>query len=178
MQQPQFQLEAAKAHLVHINPRTEKHGEQDVPAADLKFQMTESNGILAMFHPTLRSHLYEKEDANEQLEGVEALTRLRFGSLITRIRIGYALKGADVVIGFGLGGGFGYQSRYRGRGWLQPGLAGRRLRGADVPRQGATHGRPDQAAVRGAGRRGGYHCDAGHRQARLAGPAHGRGVGR
>lgn len=104
MQQPQFQLEAAKAHLVHINPRTEKHGEQDVPAADLKFQMTESNGMLAMFHPTLRHHLYEQEDANEQLEGVEALTRLRFGGLITRIRIGHALKGADVVIGFGLGG--------------------------------------------------------------------------
>lgn len=102
--QPKFELEAAKAHLVHINPRTEKHGEQDKPAADLKFHLTESNGILSMFHPTLRAHLYEKDDSNEQLEGVEALTRLRFGSLITRIRIGHALKGADVVIGFGLGG--------------------------------------------------------------------------
>ncbi|WP_258304812.1 hypothetical protein, partial [Escherichia coli] len=38
------------------------------------------------------------------LEGVEALTVRRFGNLIERLRLDFSLKGADVVIGFGLGG--------------------------------------------------------------------------
>lgn len=99
-----FQLEQAKATLAHINPRTEKHGEQDVPAADLKVQMTEGNGILTMFHGSLRSTLYKVDESEGQLEGVEALTVRRFGSLIERLRFDHSLKGADVVIGFGTGG--------------------------------------------------------------------------
>lgn len=97
-----FALEKTRAKLTQINPRTEKHGDQDVPAADLKIQMTDGNGILSHFHPTLRSFLYEKEDG--QLEGVEALTQRRFGSLIERLRLDHKIIGAEVVIGFGLGG--------------------------------------------------------------------------
>lgn len=99
-----FQLEAVTGKLVHINPRTEKHGDQEVPAADLKVQVIESNGMLSMFHPTLRSMLYEKDEQNEQLEGVESLTKRRYGSLIERLRLDHKLTGAEVVIGFGLGG--------------------------------------------------------------------------
>lgn len=98
-----FQLEAAKAKLVHINPRIEKHGDQDVSAADLKIQMTEGNGILSMFHPTLRSMLYEIDNSEGQIEGTESLTKRRFGGLIERLRLDHSLKGADVIIGFGLG---------------------------------------------------------------------------
>lgn len=99
-----FQLEAVTGKLVHINPRTEKHGDQEVPAADLKVQVIESNGMLSMFHPTLRSMLYEKDEQNEQLEGVESLTKRRYGSLIERLRLDHKLTGAEVIIGFGLGG--------------------------------------------------------------------------
>lgn len=98
-----FELEAVKAKLVHINPRIEKHGDQDVSAADVKIQLTEGNGILAMFHPTLRSMLYEADASDQQLQGVESLTKRRYGGLIERLRLDYSLKGADVVIGFGLG---------------------------------------------------------------------------
>lgn len=98
-----FQLEATKAKLVHINPRIEKHGDQDVSAADLKIQLTEGNGILSMFHPTLRSFLYETDTSEGQLEGVESLTKRRFGNLLERLRLGHVLKGADVVVAFGLG---------------------------------------------------------------------------
>lgn len=97
-----FQVEAVKAKLVHINPRTEKHGDQDVPAADIKIQQQDGNGILSLFHPTLRSFLYEKEDG--ELEGVESLTRRRFGGLIERLRLDHKVVGAEVKIGFGLGG--------------------------------------------------------------------------
>lgn len=101
---PQFELEQSKVTLVHLNPRTEKHGDADVPACDLKIQLHDTNGMLAMFHPTLRSHLYESDSSDQSvIEGVEGLTRRRFGSLIERVRLSTSLKGADVVIGFGLG---------------------------------------------------------------------------
>ena len=34
MQPNQFQLEAQRATLVHLNPRAEKHGDENEPAAD------------------------------------------------------------------------------------------------------------------------------------------------
>lgn len=101
----QFQLEEQTAVLLHINPRPEKHGEENVPAADLKIEVTTGNEILSMFHPTLRSFLYKTDESEIQLEGVDpSLTQLRFGTLIERLRLDRSLKGADVNIGFGLGG--------------------------------------------------------------------------
>lgn len=103
--QPQFSLEQQTAILVHINPRAEKHGEENEPAADLKVQVTESNEHLSLFHPSLRSFLYKEDDSDGQLDGVEpSLTKLRFGTLLERLKFDKSLKGADVVIGFGIGG--------------------------------------------------------------------------
>lgn len=98
-----FELETTRARLVHINPRTEKHGDQDVPAADVRIQVIQGNGILALFAPTLRNSLYETDTSDGQLEGVEALTKLRYPGLIERLRLNTKLTGAEVVIGFGLG---------------------------------------------------------------------------
>ena len=102
---PQFQLEQQTATLLHINPRPEKHGEENVPAADLKVEVRDGSHLLSMFHPTLRSMLYKADESEGGLDGVEQpLTVLRFGTLIERLRLDLSLKGADVVIGFGLGG--------------------------------------------------------------------------
>lgn len=57
----QFQLEEQTAVLLHINPRPEKHGEDNVPAADLKVELTSGNEILSLFHPSLRSLLYKAD---------------------------------------------------------------------------------------------------------------------
>lgn len=100
-----FELSQQTAILRHINPRTEKHGDEDVPAAYLKIEIIDSNEMLSMFHPTLRSFLYVEQDADEQLEGMEPrLTKLRFGTLLERLTFDKALKGADVTIDFGVGG--------------------------------------------------------------------------
>lgn len=104
MQPNQFQLEKQRATLIHLNPRAEKHGEENEPAADLKISVTDTNSLLAMFHPTLRSMFYKQDESEGQLEGMDALTVRRFGPLIERVRLDFALKGADVTIGFGLGG--------------------------------------------------------------------------
>lgn len=173
---PQFQLEEQTATLVHINPRPEKHGEENVPAADLKISVTDSNHLLSMFHPTLRGMLYKADESEGRLEGVEApLTMLRFGGLIERLRLGFSLKGADVVIGFGLGG-FGYHSRYRGRGFFRCDRQRGRVGRAGVPGEGQAQRRSDQEAVRGHGLRDHDQRDAGDRQARQPGLADGGGV--
>lgn len=100
-----FELEKQTATLLHINPRPEMHGEEKKPAADLKIEIIDSNELLSMFHPTLRSFLYKANESEGGLENVEPkLSVLRFGSLIERIRLDMNLKGANVQIGFGLGG--------------------------------------------------------------------------
>lgn len=94
--------------LVHINVRTEQHGDKPTGAVDLKFRFTGSNGFLAEYHQALRSVFYKAEEHPEQGDipgiDVDALTVRRFGDLIETISIKQPLKGADVVIGFGLGG--------------------------------------------------------------------------
>lgn len=105
-----FSLESQKVTLAHLNVRPENHGDEKVGGADLKIAFTETNGLLAMFHPVLRDALYRKEDSppdqEEIFEGspADALTVRKFGDLIGALRLKHELKGAQVVIGFGLGG--------------------------------------------------------------------------
>lgn len=104
-----FSIHQQTAKLAHLNVRAEKHGDEDVGAADLKITFTDSSGILSEFHPTLRSMMYkapktpaDQEDIFEPAQ--ESLTVRRFGTLIEVLRLKHEVKGATVIIGFGLGG--------------------------------------------------------------------------
>ncbi|MEJ2897549.1 hypothetical protein RVU96_10605 [Bordetella avium] len=105
-----FSLDSQKVTLAHLNVRPENHGDEKVGGADLKIAFTESNGLLAMFHPVLRDALYRKEETPPNQEEIfqgspaDQLTVRKFGDLICPLRLKYELKGASVVIGFGLGG--------------------------------------------------------------------------
>lgn len=103
-----FSITEQTATLAHINVRTEQHGDKPTGAVDLKFHFTGSNGFLAEYHQALRSVFYKAEESPEQagIPGLDpdALTVRRFGDLIETISVKQPLKGADVVIGFGLGG--------------------------------------------------------------------------
>lgn len=44
--------------IAHVKHRLEKHGDEDVPAVDMKLVYRASNDVLAMFSPTLKSSLY------------------------------------------------------------------------------------------------------------------------
>jgi hypothetical protein len=107
-----FELESnTRLHVVNVNPRREKHGEDNVPAVDLKLRMEASNTVLAMFHGALRSALYHRSAAasdNPQasLEGVAPvsdLPNLRFPKL-EPIRWDDELSGYTLRIDHGLGG--------------------------------------------------------------------------
>lgn len=61
-----FEYERQLTRITHINVGTEKHGDQDVNAMDIDMRWTTNNGALAMFSPTLKSSLFEKEDKLQQ----------------------------------------------------------------------------------------------------------------
>lgn len=56
-----FSLTKEKFVLASINTRGEKHGDERVPALDLKFTATLSNSILLKIHPGLRDSLYVQD---------------------------------------------------------------------------------------------------------------------
>lgn len=50
-----FELNQQQAKLNSVNPRAEKHGTENVMAADLGFTVKVANGVLSEFHPKLRT---------------------------------------------------------------------------------------------------------------------------
>lgn len=90
-----FSIIDQTATLNHINVRSEKHGGENVGGADLRISFTESAGILAEFHPSMRCHFYVADEEQGQLEGVEALTKRRFGDLVERVRVAVASPAAQ-----------------------------------------------------------------------------------
>jgi hypothetical protein len=78
-------LERQTAKLVNLNARAEKHGEENIPAADLHFSFDASNDLLSEFDPALKSSLYRKPDANgdqgELLDQPGWLPKLRFPAM-------------------------------------------------------------------------------------------------
>lgn len=70
-----FQLtEFTEARLASVQNRTEKHGDEDVPAVTLSTVITAANTLLDTIDPGLRHALYKAVDGQEQLPGVEPST--------------------------------------------------------------------------------------------------------
>lgn len=104
-----FSIEKQTANFNSWNPRTELHGDERVPAADIKVDMAVSNDILSQFDPTLKSLLYRQphpgeSDLIDQAGDEPDHTRLRFPKIKNSIQWDYELVGATVVIHNGLGG--------------------------------------------------------------------------
>lgn len=108
----QFSLDAmTRVTVGNVNVRSELHGDEHVPAADISFKLTTSNGILSKFDGQLRGMLYEAvKDANTdqaELDGVEAvsdLPKLRSVHLEQPLRLKNEYVGYTLTIDRGLGG--------------------------------------------------------------------------
>lgn len=74
-----FNLDHTLIKLMNVNPRTEKHGQDDVLAVDLKIEWRTSNDVLAKFSPTLKDSLYCKAESpqGELVEEVQHTPNLR-----------------------------------------------------------------------------------------------------
>ncbi|OMG85424.1 hypothetical protein [Achromobacter xylosoxidans] len=99
-----FNLYQQTAKLAQFKPRVERHGDEPAGAADLYINFTDSNSILTELHPRLRHALYKADENDPQGSTVPPEPTQRvFGDLIEELKFKRELKGAAVVIGFGLG---------------------------------------------------------------------------
>lgn len=105
-----FQLNAEPVKLAHINIRTEKHGEEEVQALDVKFERVGANTMLDDIAPGLRTALYREGEAGDQADafngGPDALVALRFPSIEMPLKLDGDYQGyvAEIETGLGLQG--------------------------------------------------------------------------
>lgn len=74
-----FEIHQQPAKLVHLNIRTEQHGEDEVRAVDFKFERVGANTLLDGPVPGLRNALYQQPAAGNQTDAFNGdLTTLQF----------------------------------------------------------------------------------------------------
>lgn len=97
--------------ITSVNVRSEQHGEDHVPAADISIKLTTSNHILSEFDGALRGMLYKSakgETGQGQLEGVEAISDmplLRCTVIEQPLKLNNQYVGYTLTVDRGLGGG-------------------------------------------------------------------------
>lgn len=97
-----FEITSKACRLTHINGRHEKHGDEDVLAADLEFKADFSNDVLAEFAPALRSCLYERDEGGDlDAQGQDRPTKRRFPALAQPLRWDAEIVGATVTMDYG-----------------------------------------------------------------------------
>jgi len=70
-----FKLETfTEAHVAGVTTRTEKHGDDDVPAVSIAVEIETANTLLDCIDPSIRQALYKAVDDQPTLEGVETST--------------------------------------------------------------------------------------------------------
>lgn len=102
-------LQNQTGQFLNLNLRPEKHGDENVPGADLKLSITAPSDILAEFHPSLRSLLFRAPEADEQdlvdqTHEAPSESRLRFGSRLHVIKWDAEIVGASLTVHYGTGG--------------------------------------------------------------------------
>lgn len=100
-----FQALKQKVKIVSINPRAELHGEDRVPAFDIKCAAVCESSALIDFHPELRRVLFTENDEPDLFEqaGHDRLTALRFPRL-GQLKWDLVEAGYEVRVAYGIGG--------------------------------------------------------------------------
>jgi hypothetical protein len=101
-----FELtEYNEAHVATVTNRTEKHGEDDVPAVSLGLSITDANTILDRLDPKLRHALYRAADeAQGELPDVEGSTPVLRCNSIDRVELPTKLEGWTLELDEGIDG--------------------------------------------------------------------------
>ena len=106
-----FDLRNATAHIRSVNLRTEKHGPEEVPCADLKIETKQPNSLLSAFGPQLRDALYWRAPTTDgdqgNLDGVDEISdkpNLRCPELAPTYALKYEGAGYHVAIEQGIDG--------------------------------------------------------------------------
>jgi hypothetical protein len=83
-------LEKQKAKLTSLNLRAEVHGDERVPAADIRFSFDAPNELLSEFDPALKSSFYR----NPPLWRAQWGQKMSEHGLLSGRRVGVADRGA------------------------------------------------------------------------------------
>lgn len=90
-----FELVKERAVLAHLNTRTELHGDEKVPACDLKLELSLHNSMLNKLHPELRDTFYTA--ANQADIEADHKAMLRF-PLMSAFKWDYEIAFAALTI--------------------------------------------------------------------------------
>lgn len=97
-----FRLSRARAKLTHLNIRAEKHGNEPVTCADVKFEANLPSTALDMFSPFLRPALYYKSaDPADLADAAHDAPNLRLQDLDV-LSWKRKIVGAAVLVHYGL----------------------------------------------------------------------------
>lgn len=92
-------LEFIEAKLATLTPRSEKHGDDDVPAVSLGLELTVPNTLLDSIDPKLRPTLYApKPDETPELPGVEPSTPILRCNSIDRVKLTSKCEGWTLTV--------------------------------------------------------------------------------
>lgn len=92
-------LDKAKAFLQSLNLRVEKHGEANVPAADLDLSIPRSADVLAEFAPTLKAFIFDENGPRDLAEGIP----IRDKHFRYPLHRDEEMTGATVRVAYGVG---------------------------------------------------------------------------
>lgn len=92
-----FTLNRDRVTFAHINVRGEMHGEETVPAIDLKFTMDTANNLLSKLDPDLRAALYRADDNRDLVSG-DHMPALRFPMLGPVFPYALELKRVKLIV--------------------------------------------------------------------------------
>jgi hypothetical protein len=96
-----FTLPKVAATLASVTNRTERHGEEDVPAVSLGLIIEGPNTLLDSLSPTLRTTLYEADDSND-IPGIDKVTSKLRTDGIEYVAGSGVLEGWTVVVDHGI----------------------------------------------------------------------------
>lgn len=96
------QLTPRDALMTSFTGRTEKHGEEWIPAVTIGFEITGANTLLDSISPTLRPTLYAPVEGQEQLPGVELTTPVLRCKDVSTIPLGIEYEGWTATIEHGI----------------------------------------------------------------------------
>lgn len=104
-----FTVTAYEAELAHLNTRTEKHGEDNAPAADLKLVITGPHSLIECFGEGLREFLFREPGVGEDKQtamdlGGDKRTKVRYPK-IKPVTLDDEFPGYTVLLSPGLDAG-------------------------------------------------------------------------
>lgn len=96
-----LKLQSQNCKIEHVNFRTEKHGDDDVTAVDLKLSANLPPSVLDQLVPGMREHFFQAANSSGAMKGELAL---RFPDLVNTYAVNSDIPGYAIAVEWGMNG--------------------------------------------------------------------------